>query len=137
MYTRLLLRPINAPRIDTERKSNGRRRGRLEDRYLERNNNREFKKIDIVDIKMILKLLVSEEQKKRSSKYLIPISISKLLILRYPIDHGGPQFDLLFNFNYSSSIRLDLSANTVHFPPPFPSTLALRRTYANYRGLPG
>ena len=44
---------------------------------------------------MILKLLVSEEQKKRSSKYLIPISISKLLILRYPIDHGSSIYYLI------------------------------------------
>lgn len=99
---------------DIEEKSNGRRWRKYSRIDIDReiNNNRDSREFEKIRYHHQFK---RNKKVLWSSKYFIPISIPNylnpptrhppLLIPRYPIDHGKPQFDLLFNFNYSSSIR--------------------------------
>lgn len=122
---------------DIEEKSNGRRWRKYSRIDIDReiNNNRDSREFEKIRYHHQFK---RNKKVLWSSKYFIPISIPNylnpptrhppLLIPRYPIDHGRPQFDLLFNFNYSSSIRARFKRKHRPFSSPLPSPLSPYRT---------
>lgn len=122
---------------DIEEKSNGRRWRKYSRIDIDReiNNNRDSREFEKIRYHHQFK---RNKKVLWSSKYFIPISIPNylnpptrhppLLIPRYPIDHGRPQFDLLFNFNYSSSIRARFKRKHRPFSSLPPSPLSPYRT---------